>query len=118
MDDLVGVQILAVDDESSLLLLVEKILSKLGARVHLAQDRDGALDVLASERIDVLFCDHQLGRYTSDDWLDDCRRRYPHLKILVTSGEARPTRPQLAFLPKPYSSASLRQALQELLKQA
>lgn len=114
--DFQGLRVLAVDDENSLLNLVQKLLTRLGARVHVAEDLDRAREVLAHEPIDVLFCDHHLGKADTTEWVQNCRERFPAMKILVTSGQSMRNGSDLAFLPKPYSLASLQDAFRRLLQ--
>lgn len=113
--DFQGLRVLAVDDENSLLNLVQKLLTRLGARVHVAEDLDSARELLAREPIDVLFCDHHLGKADTSEWVQSCRQRFPELKILVTSGQILRNGSDLAFLPKPYSLASLQEAFRRLV---
>lgn len=109
---LTGMTILVVDDEPSLLHLLERSLTRAGARVFSASCGRDAMETLSQEQVELLFCDVHLGSKTCHEFLPQCLRVNPELKVVVTSGgtdypEGYP------FLAKPYSL----QALVTLIRQ-
>ena len=80
--------ILIVDDEHDLLTAFGAVLRHEGYRVRTAATPDQALQVLASERPDLVLLDIKLGNLDQTDGLDllqEMRARLPHLKVVVVS---------------------------------
>jgi len=99
--------ILVIDDEPALLHLLERTLSRAGARVLTANCGSDALQILDQEQVHLLLCDVHLGSNNScSDLLPQCQSEHPELKIIVTSGGT--DYPEnYPFLAKPYSIRDL-----------
>jgi len=120
-----GQRILVVEDQPQLRAHVEKLLTKMGYRVNVAEDGKAALSLLEKGmEFDLLFTDVIMpGGLNGQQLADQVRKRAPHTKVLYTSGY-----PAFAFehlqldeveqvklLRKPYRSTELSEMLAELL---
>lgn len=83
-----GEVILAVDDNKGVLATVTRQLSDLGYAVITAGSAFSALRMLESGvAADLLFTDVVMpGGLSGKDLADEAQRKYPHLKVLLTSG--------------------------------
>jgi signal transduction histidine kinase len=82
-----GETVLAVEDVAALRRVVVRQLTDLGYRVLEAEDAKSALEVLAREKVDLLFTDVILaGGDTGFDLARAARARWPNLKVVFTSG--------------------------------
>jgi DNA-binding response OmpR family regulator len=105
--------VLVVEDEAMVCELAAEALLDEGYRVLTAADADAAEDILARERVDLLFTDIDLARNTNGITLARrARQHWPNLPVVYTSGG----RGHLAqadavaesvFVPKPYRLSHL-----------
>ncbi|MBI9090409.1 MAG: PAS domain S-box protein [Desulfobacterium sp.] len=116
--------LLVVDDEAELLELARTTLEPLGYRVLTALDGHQALARLAEEPcVDLLFSDVLMpGGINGYELAEEACARYPHLKVLMTSGytaKARATNAGTRFtsnlLSKPYAQADMVNRVRALL---
>jgi len=113
--------VLVVEDEALVRLTVVDMLEDAGFRVYEADGADRALRTLEERRdIDALLTDIDMPG--SMDGLELARRvgrRWPDVRVIVTSGGARYTRLELPtggiFIPKPYSAARVVAKLKAML---
>ena len=117
-----GETILAVEDNTRLRLVVARQLGELGYRVVEAADADGALAILESQKVAVLFTDVILpGGRSGYELAQVAQARWPALKIVLTSGfpEHRipgdGTLPGLKLLSKPYRREDIGRIVREAL---
>jgi CheY-like chemotaxis protein len=116
--------VLVVEDEEQVLVLAESILQDNGLETLSAHGVDGALALLAdNERtIDLLFTDIGLhgGSHGGIELAQEAVRLRPKLPVLYTSGQVMTDGMQAQFvekslfLPKPYTSDQLIQAIKEM----
>ncbi len=108
--------ILVVDDEEELLLLAKDILSAAGYRVLTALNGEQALVQLKENaEIALLMSDVVMpGGMTGFELIDEALRRYPSLKVLLSSGHISKTlsqgsalRDHVNLLKKPYTPLKL-----------
>jgi two-component system cell cycle sensor histidine kinase/response regulator CckA len=79
--------VLVVEDESAIRQLVVRILDREGYQVIAAADPREALDLLAHHpEIDVVLTDVMLPHMSGRELLQEIRRRYPHMRIILMSG--------------------------------
>ena len=79
--------ILAVEDNPRLRALVVKQLKQLGYRCLDAEDGPSALKILESNEVDLLFTDVIMpGGMSGYDLGRTARTRWPHIRVLLTSG--------------------------------
>lgn len=101
-------KVLVVDDERDLADLAEALLQSYGLGVVVAYSAPQALGVLEHDReIDALFSDIMMPGMTGLQLAQTVRERYPHVKILLTSGYTLPTLfakhdVAYSFVAKPY----------------
>lgn len=121
--DLSGYEtILVVDDEEALRNLAEEMLSSHGYKVLVAENGEAALDVLKSNKVDVLFSDVIMPGMDGYELASRVKADYPKIKIQLASGfsdmyHVRKFDEVLheLRLQKPYSSKMLLQKIRELL---
>jgi PAS domain S-box-containing protein len=118
--------ILVVEDNDGVRQLVERQLDQLGYRVQSVSDAAEAVALIEkADGIDVVFSDVVMpGEMNGIDLADEIARRWPKIKVLLTSGfpEAAigrsATRPTARILSKPYRTEDLGKAIFELLEEA
>jgi PAS domain S-box-containing protein len=117
--------ILVVEDNDGVRHLVERQLDQLGYRVQSVSDAAEAVALIETvDGIDVVFSDVVMpGEMNGIDLADEIARRWPKIKVLLTSGfpEAAigqsATRPTARILSKPYRTEELGRAIFELLEE-
>ena len=80
-------KILVVDDEKSIRFTLRAFLRKDGHEVYLAEDAGAALSVMSEEKIDVVVTDIILPRMTGVDLLKTIRKAWPHVPVIMITGE-------------------------------
>ncbi|NLJ45900.1 MAG: sigma-54-dependent Fis family transcriptional regulator [Treponema sp.] len=78
--------ILVIDDEPAIRSAVRDILADEKYRVLLAEDGVVGLEIIQSERVDLVVLDVRLPRMGGMDVLKEIRRLKPELEVLVVSG--------------------------------
>lgn len=115
--------ILVVEDDPMVRMAVAQMLRDLGCHVIEAEDGETAVALLAGRpEIELLFTDVVLPMGISGiDIANEARRRFPKLKILLSSGypkkgvkEALPEGDGFWFLEKPYRAEELSRTLAEI----
>ena len=112
--------VLLVEDNPSILLLMERALAPEGYTVLSAADAEGALALVggAGRRIDLLVSDLVLPGVGGLELARRVSALDPALRVLLISGyagQATAAAARVAFLEKPFSAASFRAAVRELL---
>ena len=107
-----AVCVLVVEDEPMVRSLAVDILSDAGFETVEAGDAAQALTVLTSDdqEIDVLLTDVRMpGRMDGFELADIAKRRWPQLRVIVTSGyfDTRDVPSGTNILHKPYSTSDL-----------
>ena len=117
-----GRTVLAVEDNSALRRILVRHLKSLGYTVFAAGDATGALAVLDAVRIDVLFTDVVMPGLSGFDLADIVRQRWPHTRIVMTSGFPELSAEQTAkpfgetqLLAKPFRKEELSRILAEAM---
>jgi DNA-binding response OmpR family regulator len=84
--------ILVVDDDPNLLLLLTKMLARIGAKTTTAETGLGGLELLSVERFDMLILDLMLPDVDGYEILSRLRQdtRYDELPVLILSARADP----------------------------
>ena len=112
--------ILVVEDNDDVRRAVVDMLSGWGYRVTAAENPDVAVGILEKDsNFDLLFTDVGLaGGVNGEDLADAAHRRWPGLKVLLTTGYARSAivpEDRLEVITKPYTQTSLAERIQRLL---
>jgi PAS domain S-box-containing protein len=116
--------ILVVEDNASVRQLVSRQLTQLGYRVETVADAAEAVTFIdQADGIDVVFSDVVMpGEMNGIDLAEEIARRWPRIKVLLTSGFPEAaigrsnTRPTAQILSKPYRTEELGRAIFELLE--
>jgi CheY-like chemotaxis protein len=117
--DTTGIAVLVVEDDAPLRRLVRRQLSSFGYRVLQAADAATALEILASEQIDVLFTDVVMpGAIDGFALARAATARWPTIRVVLTSGYPGTALPRgtdpigdLPFLAKPYRTEELKRVI-------
>lgn len=113
--------ILVVEDEALVRLIGADMLSDAGYEVLEADNADEALKVLASvDQVHMLFTDIRMpGSMNGLELAKTVHKRWPKMKLLLTSGETWPSRGQIPddgqFLAKTYDMGRPRAVVQGLV---
>lgn len=121
-----GGTVLVVDDEEPIRRLAATVLGRAGYAVILAEDGREALEEVERRgaEIDLVVLDHSMPNLSGPETLAAIRARKPDAKVILTSGYAQWSgRPddreaETAFLSKPYSPATLLEAVRAALDEA
>ncbi len=106
-------KVLVVDDQHDLAELAEALLSSHGLDVTVAYSAEDALRILQDRSdIDAVFSDIMMPGMNGLDLADAIDQRYPHIKVVLTSGYTLPSlladrRKRYLFAPKPYNIATV-----------
>lgn len=106
--------VLVVEDEPLVQMLASDALEDAGFAVRAAWNADEALRVLGehAETVQVLFSDVNMpGEMDGIDLAEEVHRRWPHILLLLSSGQARPAQDEIPdngrFVAKPYDTAQV-----------
>ncbi|RZJ01305.1 MAG: PAS domain S-box protein [Brevundimonas sp.] len=115
-----GRRLLLVEDDVGVAAIALELLEGMGMEVRLADTAPGALDLLRTERFDVMLSDIVMpGGMTGIELARACARDYPEMRIVLTSGyagedvDAALSDAPWPFLRKPYSGQQLADVLGE-----
>lgn len=106
-------KVLVVDDQRDLADLADALLCSHGLDVVVAYSADEALQALREHAdIDAVFSDVMMPGMNGLDLADVVDERYPHIKVVLTSGFTLPAlmaerRKHYLFTPKPYNIATI-----------
>jgi DNA-binding NtrC family response regulator len=113
--------VLVVEDEALVRIIAIELLKDAGMEVCEAGHADEAIPILeAHNDISVLFTDVRMpGSMNGYALAHYVHGRWPHIKIIVTSGHTRVREDSLpigaVFMPKPYDPELLPQCVQEMI---
>lgn len=117
-----GLEVLVVDDETSILLATKAYLEGIGCKVRCAETSEQALDIVIAHPPHLAIVDMRLRNHESGiDVLQTIRMMYPNTAAILITGDTAPDRLQEAsrakakLLHKPVYSDQLQQAMQEVL---
>lgn len=79
--------ILIVDDQESILMLLDRALRRLGYNVRAVSDGHAALDLLERERIDLVLSDVDMPLLSGIDLLREIRERGRRVPVIVITGK-------------------------------
>ena len=120
-DDL---HILVVDDEARVRQAVRRVMEPDGARVSEAVNGREGLAALQQDAADLVLVDLMMPVMDGMEFLEQARRLYPHLAVVVITGYATLEKAVAAmkqgaddFLAKPFKPKELRLVVERLVKQ-
>jgi CheY-like chemotaxis protein len=117
-------RVLVVEDEAAVLLFAEIILEGLGHSIVSTSSQTGALALLETDNLDVLFTDIPESNLAGFELARQARDRHPSLKVLYTTCQTIDDQMKAlcvdgaAMLPKPYTDYALKDALEGVLNAA
>jgi DNA-binding NtrC family response regulator len=117
--------LLLVDDESSILSSLRRLLRNEGYNILTAESGLAGLEIMSGHEIGVVVCDGLMIGMTGAEFLQEVRARFPQtVRILLTGftdpdvvHEAIKTCQLFKFLPKPWDDQELRQAIRDAFRQ-
>lgn len=80
-------RILVVDDDEGVRRVSQQVLSRFGYEVRTAQDGFEALVVMRKALPDLIVSDLKMPNMSGFEFLSVVRRRFPHIPVVVISGE-------------------------------
>ena len=118
----IGETVLVVEDDPNVREVTVDRLEHLGYTIIEAENAKRALDELeAGTKVDVLLSDVVMpGGITGVELVDEVRRKYPHIKAILSSGyapDATRRVPKTPWLRKPYTLSELAQTLRQVLEE-
>ena len=115
-------QLLAVDDDRSMLKVLEVTLSKEGYKVSCAESGGKAISMIKKKHFDLLLCDIRLGDISGLDVLRAAKKQNPHTVVIMISAYASAETAVEAmnegaydYLPKPFDNEELKQTIKNSL---
>jgi CheY-like chemotaxis protein len=115
--------VLLVEDEPLVRMTTVDELEDAGFHVLEAANADIALKVLEarSDEVQVLFTDVDMpGSMNGMDLAEQVFARWPHIRLLISSGYARPDPAEIPdhgrFIPKPYHSETVVRQIHDMIR--
>jgi len=100
--------ILIVDDDENVLAIASDLIQRLGYNALVASNGVDALEILRrNQDVSVLFSDIGMPGMNGEELARAAVAVRPGLRVILTSGGARPPTIAVAFVPKPYGSNDL-----------
>ena len=100
--------ILIVDDDENVLAIANHLIQRLGYNALIASNGVDALEILRrNQDVSVLFSDIGMPGMNGEELARAAVAVRPGLRVILTSGGARPPTIAVAFVPKPYRSNDL-----------
>ena len=114
---------LVADDDALIRMDACEILKEAGFRCHDAATAEQAMELLGrfGQNVQLLFTDVSMppGKMTGFDLARHCAQNWPHVSILVVSGEPPPAPGDMpddaAFISKPFTADVVREHLLQIL---
>ena len=117
--------VLAIDDDETILDVVQAILSQQGYGVLRATNTHDGLQILKKEKVDAMLLDVVMPGRGGLDFLMELRRDYPELPVIIMSGKIRTDMDPfkalalqfgaVCILAKPFSTEELTDAISSIL---
>jgi len=84
------IKILVVDDQKTILVMVEQMLRRAGYMVNTAEGGDAALLVLEHDCFDIVITDLVMPEMSGLEFFRAVRARYPYLPVIMMTTEGAP----------------------------
>lgn len=116
--DVPALDVLVVDDEESVLSVVEQLTEALGHRTRVADSGPAALELLKTVSCDVVISDIRMPNMDGFELAQRVRATYPEMQIILMTGYSLDQTSEMvaelqvrAFLQKPFKASELNDAL-------
>ncbi len=123
MPDVIKPHILVIDDERSMLELLEIILTKEGYQVTCADSGKHAISLLQKAAYDLLLCDIKLGDISGIEVLKRAKEKNPEAVVIMISAYSSAENAVEAmnegaydYVPKPFDNEELKQTVKSALE--
>lgn len=116
----VALNVLAVDDDSLVLMTTGAMLEELGCQVFEAQSAAQALEILARETVHLVLTDQAMPQMTGSQLAEIINQRYPSLPVILATGYADKLSGLAGDLPrlgKPFDQDALAQSIAAVMSQ-
>ncbi len=81
-------KIMLVDDEERLLSTTKKLFEKMGIDVFTSTSGNGALELLRTEKVHVIFLDIKMPGMDGMETLQRIKKDYPLIEVIILTGHA------------------------------
>lgn len=81
-------RILIVDDEENIRNLLQKVLSKAGYKIFLAEDGESALNIIMKTNIDIVITDIKMPKMNGIELMEKARNIEPELEFIIMTAYA------------------------------
>jgi ActR/RegA family two-component response regulator len=117
-------QMLLVDDEENVLRALSRVLRRDGYTIHIATSAAEGLDILATQRIQVIVSDQRMPGMSGVEFLSRVKEMYPETVRVILSGytdlatvtDAINRGAIYKFLTKPWNDDEIRQQVEEAFR--
>jgi DNA-binding NtrC family response regulator len=120
MDELKN--ILVVDNHQNILDLISNLLQMFKYQTLCALDTETALKLLEEKKVDCVITDVEMPKPSGFDLLDEVKRKYPQLPVIMISSYANPRMEKQAekngasgFTAKPFRIETLQKMIEKAL---
>lgn len=115
-----GEKILVVDDNNVLLIVVSKMLARLGYEVSSADSGENGLSIFRKNKFDIVLSDYEMPGMDGVAFACSIKKRSPRTRVVIMTGAGRETvfsRKSTAVdevISKPFTLAEIDETIQNL----
>ena len=120
----IGERILVVDDNNVLLIVVSKMLSRLGYKVSSADSGENGLRIILKNRFDIVLSDYEMPGMDGVAFACSIKKSSPRTRVVIMTGAGKETvfsRKSTAVdevISKPFTLAEIDETFQNLSSKA
>lgn len=120
----IGERILVVDDNNVLLIVVSKMLSRLGYEVSSADSGENGLRIILKNRFDIVLSDYEMPGMDGVAFACSIKKNSPRTRVVIMTGAGKETvfsRKSAAVdevISKPFTLAEIDETFQNLSSKA
>jgi CheY-like chemotaxis protein len=116
----IGERILVVDDNNVLLIVISKMLSRLGYEVSSADSGESGLKIILKSRFDIVLSDYEMPGMDGVAFACSIKKSFPRTRVVIMTGAGKETvfsRNSTAVdevISKPFTLAQIDETIQNL----
>jgi CheY-like chemotaxis protein len=116
----IGERILVVDDNNVLLIVISKMLSRLGYEVSSADSGENGLKIILKNRFDIVLSDYEMPGMDGVAFACSIKKSFPRTRVVIMTGVGKETvfsRKSTAVdevISKPFTLAEIDETIQNL----